>query len=239
MKIKIFPALLVLLAFSSNSCMDLNSVSGNGNVISEVRNVGDFNAIEASVGLNVFVKFGESSDDVEVVADQNLHEYIETEVVGGTLKITSRRSIRRAAAKDIFVSAGAIDEIRVSSAADLTGEGVLVAAGRLRLNLSSAADLDIEVQAGEIEIDVSSSAEAKLSGNARSLNANISSAGDLDADDLEVVDCTIDVSSAGDARVNVSGELRASASSAGHISYTGNPEVKEINSSSAGSISKK
>ncbi len=238
MKNKLFPIFLSLLALGTHSCMNLNTVTGDGNVISEIRNVGEFNAIEASVGLNVFVKFGEVSDDVEVVADQNLHDYIETEVIGGTLKITSRRSIRRAAAKDIFVSAGSLDEINVSSAADLTGEGVLVA-GRLRLNASSAADLDIEVQADDIELNISSSAEAELRGNARSLNADISSAGDLDAENLEVVNCTIDVSSAGDASVNVSGELRASASSAGHISYTGNPEIKEINSSSAGSISKK
>ncbi|MGC9343739.1 MAG: GIN domain-containing protein, partial [Bacteroidales bacterium] len=85
----------VLLFTSCVGWMD-EGITGNGNVESEIREVGNFHGIEAASGLNVFVEFGEMSNDIEVVADENLLEYIITEVDDGMLKIKSRKNIRRA-----------------------------------------------------------------------------------------------------------------------------------------------
>lgn len=230
---------MVIISFvMCSSCVEwsANSISGNGNVESEFREVANFHGIEAASGLNVFVEFGEMSNDIEVVADENLHEYIITEVNNGILKIKSRRNIRRASSKDIFVKAGDIDEIEVSSAADFIGENLLYT-DNILLEVSSAGDLDLELEAENITIDVSSSGSANLKGDAVSLYADVSSAGDLNAFDLIVEEANVDASSAADVKVYVTRRITADASSAGSIRYKGNPESRNTSSSSAGSIS--
>ncbi len=225
--------------FLLSSCIDIlnNSVEGDGNVVTEKRDIGSFNSIEAETGLKVYVKFGEPTGVVEVEADENLQQYIRTELRGNTLVIKSDRSIHHARARDVYVSAGPLKEIRVSSAAQLKGQNRLDA-DMIELNVSSAGTLDLDMNAGTLHIDASSSGKMNLSGKARKLVASVSSAGQINGDDLEVTDCEADASSAGQMNLNITGELSATASSAGSIRYKGEPTVKKLESSSAGSISK-
>ena len=67
----------------------------------------------------------------------------------------------------------------------------------------------------------------------------MSSAGDLDAFDLDADYVKVRVSSAGDARVMANKEIDMGASSAGSIYYKGDATVTHISKSSAGSISHK
>ena len=78
-----------------------------------------------------------------------------------------------------------------------------------------------------------------LSGEADVLNANLSSAGDLNSFGLEVREADVSASSAGDADINVSERLRARSSSAGDINYRGNPKYVDAHSSSAGGVHRK
>lgn len=213
-----------------------NSISGNGNVRSETRRVDDFHGIEAAAGLKVYVTFGEMMNEVEVEADENLHEYIETEVIGGILKIRTRKGIRNAKARNIYVNAGKIDHLEASSAAHLLCENILDTRA-IEIDVSSAADLELHVEADRIEINVSSSGNARIEGRAYEMYAEVSSAGTLRASDLEVKDCVVEASSAGNARVFVTEKLEAGASSAGHISYRGSPNTKQIRKTSAGTVS--
>ncbi len=238
MKTRIFILVLVTLSFSLNSCYEFidNAITGSGHVISENRTISDFNGISASAGLKVFVEFGEMSNEIEVIADDNLMEYIITEVEGGVLKIKTRKNIRNSKSREIYVQAGKIDRINGSSAAKIYGSSTLN--GReVDIESSSAARIELNIIADEIDLNISSSGSISLSGEVENLIADVSSAGALSASELKARDCTINVSSAGNASIYVFGELNAEASSAGHIKYKGNPENKSISKSSAGSIS--
>lgn len=238
MKYRIHLVALLTLGLSFQSCYDFidNGINGNGNVISESRTVQDFHGVDAATGLKVFVEFGEMSNEIEVIADENLHEYILTYVEAGILKIITKRNIRNSESKEIHVKAGEIDHLEVSSAAKLFGISTLEA-NELFIEASSAGRMEIELFVDDLDVEVSSSGKAKLSGEAENLYADVSSAGDLSAASLKVRDCIIEVSSAGNASIFVFGELSAEASSAGHIRYDGDPEIKKLNKSSAGSIS--
>src|SRR5690606_30105390 len=119
-------------------------ISGNGNVVTESRNVGSFAGIHASSGLNIIVDFRDASEEIEVVADENLQEIIKTEVSGNILRISTKENIRNARSKDIFISAGRLDEIELSSAADFIADNMLDTKN-LRIGVSSAAKLELEV----------------------------------------------------------------------------------------------
>lgn len=225
---------MVSLSSLSNAQM-WESVRGNGDVVSKARKTGSFTGIKVSSGIDVYLKQG-NNISVEVEADENLHEYILTEVKGDVLHVyVDRVNIRQAERKRVYVTMDEIESIATSSAGDVTGE-TPIKAENLELSASSAGNITLDVTADEIEVDISSSGDITLSGEARLLDASLSSAGDLNAFKLNVREAEVSASSAGDADVSVSEKLTARSSSAGDINYMGNPKYVDAHSSSAGSI---
>ena len=109
--IGIFASLSILLS----SCWFMGpSVRGNGNVTEEVRQVGDFDQIDVSRGMNVYVTQG-SPAKVVVIADNNLHEVIETRVEGNTLKIYVNENVRWAKEKKVMVTVEKLSGLETSS----------------------------------------------------------------------------------------------------------------------------
>lgn len=213
-----------------------NGVSGDGIVIAEEIEIAGFSGIHASSGIDVNISQGDFF--VELVADENLHEYITIERDGQILKIGSERSIYRAKSRLVNVSLPELTNIRISSAGDVKGVTDFTC-DDLEIRISSAGDLDLGVDAADIDLSISSSGDCHLRGSANSLYAKLSSAGDLHAFDLHTEYVKVSVSSAGDARVWANKEIEMSASSAGNIYYKGDAEVIRSHTSSAGSIIKR
>jgi hypothetical protein len=227
--------MLIAMTFTSSCYFEFPSrISGDGNVVSEIRDLNNFSSISISGGLEGFITMGEKFS-VEVIADENLQEIIQTEVRGKKLVIRASRNIRRADSKEVHISLPVLSGIDVSSAARMQSENFFDV-DELRADVSSAGRLKLIINSRELDINVSSAGDATLEGRTENLKATVSSAGDLDASDLEAVNAKVNVSSAGKASLMVSGELDANASSAGSISYKGNPIEKSTITSSAGSI---
>jgi len=213
------------------------TVYGDKNVVKKERPAGSFSGIKVSTGIDVYLTQGDKMS-ITVEADENLHEYIQTEITNGTLKVYSDANIRSAEMKRVYVTMKDINYMSTSSAGDIIGE-TPVKTENLRLSASSAGDIKIETYAKNIDIDVSSSGDLTLSGETDILDADLSSAGDLNAFNLKAREARISVSSAGDADIYVTEKLTAHASSAGDVNYKGDPEYVDAHSSSAGGVHKK
>lgn len=232
--------IIATLCIAGISCINGQTgktVYGNGNVVTKERAAGDFSGIKVSSGIDVYLKQGDNMT-ISVEADENLQEYIITEIRNGVLHVYTDASIRKAEAKKVRVTMKEINTVSTSSAGDIFGE-TPVKTERLELSASSAGDIKLEVHARAVSIDLSSSGDITLSGEADSLEADLSSAGDLNAYNFTARMADVSASSAGDADICVTGKLKARASSAGDINYKGNPEFVDANSSSAGGIHSK
>jgi predicted ribonuclease YlaK len=231
--------LLLFLIMGSSSCIisPYETIYGNGNVVTEQRDIGEFTGLKVSSGIDVVIRQGKEIS-LELEADENLHEAIITEVVDNTLKIHTRKNIRKARSKKVFLVYKDLNSIRISSAGDVTGENTLKT-GTLDIDLSSAGDLNLDVQADKIKCYISSSGDARLSGSTDILEASLSSAGDLYAFELVAKKADVSCSSAGDARVRATEEFNLRSSSAGSIYYKGEGRLVKSQTSSAGSIVKK
>ena len=214
--------LLALVATSCNFDMLVNQETGNGNVVTKTRNVSEnFSGVRGSSGLDVFLEQG---DEVKVVveADENLHEFIETEVINGVLKIRTSKNINRAKSKKVYVTFVSLDNVEASSGADVIVTDI-IRGETLDISSSSGADLEIEVDARDLTAKTSSGADIKLSGRAKYFSADASSGSDLNAKNLQVDKCRAEASSGADIIVNVANSLDAKASSGGDIRYYGDP----------------
>jgi hypothetical protein len=232
--------LIIILALGISFCTDgqiRRTVYGNNHVVKKERKAGNFTGLKVSSGIDAYLQ-QTGDESITVEADENLHEYIITEIRDGILHIYTDANIRKAEMKRVYVTMKDINSLRTTSAGDIIGE-TPVKTDNLELSASSAGDIKLEVYAKKIEANISSSGDVTLTGEADILNASLSSAGDLNAYGLDVREAEVSASSAGDADINVSERLKARASSAGDINYRGNPKYIDAHSSSAGGVHSK
>jgi hypothetical protein len=117
-QIKLF-GIVVIAGLMLSSCWFMGPwVKGNGNVTEETRQVGEFDQIEVSRGMNVYIEKGTPAS-VKVIADSNLHEVIKTDVEGGVLKITVEANIRRSKEKKVMVTLDQLTDLEVSSGSNV------------------------------------------------------------------------------------------------------------------------
>jgi hypothetical protein len=234
-RILLFAGILSVICLQSCIYGDWNNgISGNGNVQTEIIEIDGFTGVHASAGIDVVISQGDYY--VEVVADENLQEYITVELKGDMLVIGSERNLYRAESKLVNVSLPELEELKISSAGDMEADGDFECED-LNINISSAGDLQLGVTADNIDLSISSSGDCDIWGKCRKLRANLSSAGNLNAYDLEADYVKVRVSSAGDAKVWANEEIDMGVSSAGSIYYKGDATVTHKSKSSAGSIS--
>jgi len=230
---------LLLAVVSLSSCAwdgNFGHTNGNGNVVTEDREVADFTEVKGTSGIDVYLNEG-NENKVVVEADENLMVQIETYVEDDRLIIRTEGSIGKSKAKKVYVTYKDLEKIIATSGADVIGQSI-IKAETIMLEASSGADLDVEVFAKKVYAETSSGSGIKVSGKATSLRADASSGSDLNARNLFVVDCRADASSGADITVNVKEQLSTEVSSGGDIKYYGNPSEISKNKSTSGSVRK-
>lgn len=233
----IVATLLAVLLVSCNFDMNFG-VKGNGNVTTTNRTLsGDFNAIEVSRGLDVYLTQGES-ENVRVQADENLQDIITVKIENGVLNISAEENISSAASKKIMVNFKNINRISSSSGSDVFSTHAILAE-ELKIFTSSGSDVELEVEVENLICESSSGSDIKLSGTTNIFRADASSGSDIKAAQLKALKTTAHANSGADITVNTSKELTASANSGGDIKYYGNPEKVEKNDGPSGNISKR
>ncbi|NJC27292.1 head GIN domain-containing protein [Neolewinella antarctica] len=236
---------LFLLAFLSTTTLQAQnwgwnnkSVRGNGDVVTQTRSLKDFDGVKACCSFNVEITPG-ANFSVEVEAESNLQEYIETEVSGSTLEIgfRNRVSINNKQKITVFVTMPVLEKIDASSSADIVTIGAFEG-DRLRLESSSASSIKVTYTGNRVDVDASSSGKITVSGKAGTIDAEASSGSNVHAEGLEVKEASADVSSGAGIRINASERLDAEASSGGRIRYQGNPSSVNADASSGGTVKK-
>ncbi len=233
---KLVIILLCAVATMSFTIDKRKTVKADGPIVKKERSIGNFTGIDTSAGIDVYITQG-NGPKLSVKTEENLHEYIMTEVRGDVLHVFTKVNIRDSKSKKVYVTMDEVISLEASSAGDIIGE-TQIQTDELKLDASSAGDIKLEVVANTILADCSSAGDIKLSGKAKYLKADASSAGDFIAGDLKVREAKVSASSSGDILVNVSEKLEASASSSGDVRYYGDPKV-DSSSSSSGCVKKK
>jgi len=233
--------MIAVLCFSTLVSADAQwrkRVTGNGDVKTEERKTRDFTGIRTSSAIDVYLSQG-SKHSVVVEADENLLEYIVTEVKDDVLRIyPDDVNIRRAEKLRVYVTMKDVEYLGTSSAGDIIGE-TPVKAEKLKISASSSGDVKLEVYARELSLKTSSAGDIILKGTADYVEASTSSAGDIKAVEMKVKEAELSSSSAGDIKITVTERLKARASSAGDIYFYGNPKFVDAKSSSGGDVVRK
>jgi len=187
-------------------------VKGNGDIKTDTRQVQDFTTMEADGAFHVTWTTGAPA--LTITTDENLLEYIRTNVSDNKLRIDWVKPLRATGGIKINIASSALHGAELNGAVRLTAANVngqnffLEANGATRVNLDGSVD---------------------------ALVASLNGASRLDAEKLQTRSAELSINGAGRADVSASEMLKVAVSGAGKVTYKGSPKVrKEING--AGSV---
>lgn len=207
------------------------SERGSGNVVTEMRDVSDFHAIDISYPAQVLVKQG-SKESLEIEAEDNLLPGLKTQVKDGVLNIFYKsengKHVNPTKTVKITIVVKDLTSVDFTSAGDLTIDNLKTNA--LDVSLSGAGNLKLnKILVKTLGVDLSGAGSMSATGTADDLDLSISGFGDFKGADLHSKEARVDISGAGSAIVWVDNSLDAQISGAGSVSYYGSASVtKEI-----------
>ncbi len=222
-------ALLIMSCVSVNIGGGLRRVRGSGNVTVESRQVSGFERVALSGIGDLQLTQGEG-ESLEVEAEDNLLEYLITEVRGDTLFIEIRSdqtTIDPTKPIKYRLTMKDISGIEVSGAGDL--EAGEIQASVLDVECSGAGSVEIEsLQADKLAVFLSGTGRLEVAGGkVENLKIDISGAGAFRAPDLESQVADVQISGTGSAKIWVTETLDAALSGTSSVEYYGQPSITQ------------
>lgn len=194
-----------------------SGIKGSAVAATEPRTATGFTGVDVGGIFQVEITAGKDFS-VEVDADDNLLQYIKTDVDNGVLHIETTQRISSHTPLRVRISAPEIERIEASGASKVALAGV---------------------KNSSLDIDTSGASKVKIEGETTEVRVEVSGASSIDAESLKARTASVDASGASSVTVFVTERLVSDASGASKISYAGNPASVEKNSSGASSVRQK
>lgn len=217
------------------------ATTGSGKPASEPRSVAEFQAVASSGSMDLVVRQGAQS--VQVEADDNLLPLLETVVENGrhgaTLLVRWKKGERIYTRSKVVVTVSTpkLAAVSNSGSGDIRVETFQTPA--LALSLSGSGDARFDnLSADELTISISGSSDVAGKGRVGKVKIGISGSGDVKLAEMAADDVSVSIAGSGDASVNAARSLQVSIAGSGDVSYTGNPSLKSSVAGS-GSINKR
>lgn len=229
----------LIISTSINAQFFNKRISGNGDIITKTRSVGDYDKIAVSGSFDVKLLKGKEGT-ISIKANENLMEYILTEVTNGNLKIKPKKGYRINSKKNIVITVPyeAIDAISLAGSGDVYSEDV-IDSSNLKLSLAGSGNLNLNVSAKNLTSTIAGSGNMVLKGNSNEFTCSVTGSGNINGYALKATIAVVKIAGSGNIKVNVIQEIHAKNVGSGNIYYLGNPAIEKITSIGSGSIKKK
>ncbi len=203
-------------------------IKGNGIILKENRKVvGDFDTVVASENLKVWVSQADEFS-ITVEADENIITLIDTNIKDGKLYLQTHENIGRAT-KKVYVSLPNVSAL-ISSTGSILQTQNIIKGDSLLIDASTGSFLNAKIYVNKVIINGKEGTKLSVSGEAHKTSIDISSGSNMDAKELQTINCLAKVSYGGSVKIKVSKSLIADANTGGNISYIGNPKVDKTKS---------
>ena len=233
--------LALFLLTSLNSCsISLDGperIKGSKSVISEVRDVHYFNAIEVNNATDLIVTIGENFH-IEVKADDNVVPFLMTEVEDDVLKIYVKKgyALRNVKTQKVYVTMPLLTSISASGASNVSFSNLLEG-DALSIRASGASNVKLEADLAYLEVRLSGASDLGISGFSEYTNVRLSGASDMKSYDFACDLLEVVLSGASDINITVNEKVSGNISGASGIKVKGNPVI-DVKTSGASSVRK-
>lgn len=192
-------------------------VIGSGKGIVQTRDLAaSFDCLEVTGSAGIDVRRGDRCA-IEVHGEDNLVEFLETELVGSTLQVGIKRGVNFTSHLPLKVVATAMAIREV----DLSGSGDVRLAG-----------LDQD----ELRVELRGSGDVVADGHASVVSLTLQGSGDIDTRRLRARKATIKLHGSGDVRAFACEEAKVRLHGSGDVTVKGSPKIRDAKVAGSGDI---
>jgi hypothetical protein len=220
---------LLLIAILIASCVllgacSLDIVRGSGKRVTESRPVSGIDRVVLA-GSGDVILIQDDGESLTVETDDNLMQYITTEVRGGTLTLGTKKGVNvRPTRLRFTLTVVDLDGITVSGSGNVDVERFDT--DDLEIQVSGSGDVRVKtltVQTTKVRIDGSGS--VNLAGQASEQEVTIGGSGKYLGEDLRSETSSVKIDGSGDATLWATDSLDARVAGSGTVRYYGDPQT--------------
>ena len=222
MNLKMIKIYILLISLFVTGCSHTSNHSGsdmkgNGNLVTEMRDLPEFIEIEMYIAYDKITVNAGARQSFKIIGDENIVPLVQTQVINGVLQISSDSSFNTKAESEII--------IEMESIASFTFDGV----GESVIN---------NLNEDNFICTLNGVGSCTLFGKGNKLEISVNGVGSVDAQNLIAENVIASLNGVGSAKVYAVRSLDASANGIGGLTYYGNPKELNLNNSGLGGISK-
>lgn len=216
-----------------------NKITGNAVMESTTKNVGNYDKVSVSGSFNVTLIKGEEGK-LKIKIEENLLEYLVTEVDNNKLIIKWKKGVNISSKKDVYITVPFTDINTVS----LFGSGEIISVDEIETTqfetyLSGSGDMNLTINSKSTKVNVTGSGDIVLKGNTNKITIDVTGSGDVNTYNLKAKIANTKVTGSGDIMVYVSEKLTAKVTGSGDIIFDGNPSKQNFKITGSGDINAK
>jgi Putative auto-transporter adhesin, head GIN domain len=212
---------------------------GNGQRVSESRNVSGFTRIQLSAPMNIVVRPGKFA--VTLNTDSNVAPLVRTDVQGDTLHISLEAHHLELQGKHLIqISMPEFRGVHIQGSGDADISG-FKQSGQVQLRIAGSGDVTYAGTSEGLEVKVEGSGNVTLpEGTAGALHVSIDGSGDLRAASFRAKNASVSVNGSGNADLQVSGgAVQLAVNGSGDIRWSGDASAVSSVTHGSGSIRKR
>jgi len=237
---KLLYSAAVVFATALTSCFNpfQKTIHGNGHITTSERNIQTVHAVRCAGSYDVQLTQG-SPTSVKIEADENLQQYIVTDLNGDGLSIHSKEDINVDPSQKIrvYITTDRLEEFKLAGSGTVTTQNKFTGGSHLNLDISGSGSMHFDVNTPGIDCSISGSGDMYLSGETKDSKIEIAGTGNYHADDLKSENATVKIAGTGNAWLYAENSLNINIAGMGNVNYKGNASVTQ-NIAGTGKIKK-
>ena len=227
--------ILFFFSFGAFSSFSQLKIKGEGEPITKILALEDFNSISVVGSNDVIVKQGDKQE-VKVIGHSNIIDKIELKVKNGVWKVQLQKGDYADYQLKYYIT---LPEIK---AVDLVGSAKVTLSDfneskNISLKIISSGDIQLNSMNGfdNLKVDITGSGNIKANSEyslIHKIDIKITGSGNFNGGNLKAENCEVNITGSGNASVEVVQKLIAKITGSGNVYYKGQAEiVKEITGS--------
>lgn len=230
---------LGLVAASLGACFPVGGtmLTGSGRTTTQDYDFSDFTKVSVSSAFQAEITQGDSYA-TSVTVDDNVVQHLDVRVDGDTLRIGLKPMVSLGLGNVTLraqVTMPDLDGLDLSGATRTQVRG-FSNTKPANVEVSGASQLRGDMTTGEMRMGASGASTVELTGSTGRLDVEASGASTVRLQDYASQNAVVRASGASNVTVNTSGRLTGEASGASTVSYTGNPESVQVDTSGASNV---
>ncbi len=211
-------------------------VSGNRRITTENRHIGDYDKLSVTGPFKVEIIRG-APGNLEIKADENLLQYIETYTKGNKLviRINPKFTIIDYTKMDVKVPADYLSKITLTGSGEIFNTQIFDWKN-LKLNLTGTGKIDVRTKVKHITATLVGSGDIVLTGTAVTSKYILTGSGLISAKELKAQEVKATLTGSGEIRLQAVNKLTADVMGNGNIYYYGEPDVLKIKTLGTGDV---